>query len=276
MKTIYFLLFSIFFAAASNAQTSTILMDCQYNATSFPSGSPWNDFLYNADQDIYDQTGALAGHIVLAGWTQGNSSGATVPTAPAINDFPSNVQIQDNIYGQGVGSKATITFTGLKPQSKYSFKIFASRAGTTENRETMYVISGLNADSASLNPASNTGEIAAIDNIQPTESGTMVMTTKAGPNNANTSKYFYLACFKISEFSQGSTTGTGILKSESKLYFNNNTLYSNLQDGPIQIYNLTGSKVSEGNLINGQFNTVLKSGLYIISTESVTKQLIVR
>lgn len=275
MKTIYTLLFSLCFAFFANGQIRTYLMDCQYDATRFPSGTPWNDFFYNADQDIKDSTGNVTAHIKLSGWTQGNSSGTPSPTVPAITDFPTSTQTQDNIYSQGVGVEASILISGLNTQNQFTFKMFGSRAGVTDNRETMYVISGLNNDSASIDASNNTGNLAVVYNIKPDANGHINIVTKAGPNNNNSNKYFYLACFKILEYA-GGTTSTNQISTKKSIYYSNNSIYAPESSGAIKIYSVTGSLLSKGVLQNGQYFLNLKSGIYIISLENEIKQLIVR
>ncbi len=277
MKKIYSLVFSLLLINSLSAQsvTKTVYFDCQYNATTFPSASPWNNFYYNADQDFYDSTSALAGHIKLTGWVQGNSSGTPSPTAPAVNDFPTNVQTQDNIYSQGAGVTSTILITGLNSSRVYTFTIFCSRAGVSDNRETLYTISGLNSGNAALNASSNTGNVAIISNIQPDATGTLTFTAQAGPNNNNSSKYFYLACMKMVEYDLSTGINNDIEVSK-KIHYVNNVIYTDNLEGTARVFNTSGIKVAEEKINNNKFSVNLRTGIYIVSIGNINQKIAVK
>ena len=275
MKKNYLIITVLFFASIVSAQTptKTVYFDCQYNATMYPSPAPWNNFYYNSDMDFNDANGNVAGHMVLAGWTQGNSSGTATPVAPAANDFPTSMQTQDNIYGQNAGSVGTITLTGLNASRVYTFTIFASRDGVSDNRETLYTATGLNSANAALNPSGNAANVCVISNIQPDATGKIVFSAQAGPNNVHASKYFYLACFKMVEYD----LSTNIKPvSQTKVFYANNTLYSGSENAVVKIYSITGSKIKEAKLNNGTLQVNLKPGIYFVETDKLTSKMVVR
>ena len=275
MKKNYLIITVLFFASIVSAQTptKTVYFDCQYNATMYPSPAPWNNFYYNSDMDFNDANGNVAGHMVLAGWTQGNSSGTAAPVAPAANDFPTSMQTQDNIYGQNAGSVGTITLTGLNASRVYTFTIFASRDGVSDNRETLYTATGLNSANAALNPSGNAANVCVISNIQPDATGKIVFSAQAGPNNVHSSKFFYLACFKMVEYD----LSTNIKPvSQTKVFYANNTLYSGSENAVVKIYSITGSKIKEAKLNNGTLQVNLNPGIYFVETDKLTSKIVVR
>lgn len=270
MKKIY-LFITVFFVVAtlSSQVINTCLFDFSYNAGQLQSGTGWNNVMPTADQDFIDNNSVKVGHLVSSGWTSANTSGTTAPTSPASDDFPTATQTQDNIYGQS-GAVGTITLSGLDVTKFYSFTVFGSRAGVTDNRETVYTFTGLNSRNASLDASSNTGNVAIVNNIQPTSEGVIVFTTTAGPNNNNSSKYFYLAAMKMLV----STTASGIKYNlyDGKVYYSNNAIYSDNLMGIAKIFSLSGTRIAEGTFVDGKLNVVLQPGIYILSVGNVHRK----
>ncbi|HRZ96172.1 MAG TPA: hypothetical protein P5084_01345 [Paludibacter sp.] len=274
MKKNYLLIVAILFVSIVNAQvTNTCLFDFSYNPGQLQSPAGWNNVMSNGDQDFTDNNGVVIGHLVSTGWTSANTSGTLAPTAPAINDFPTLTQTQDNIYGQS-GGTGTITLSGLNSSKYYSFTVFGSRAGVTDNRETTYTFTGLNTGSASINPSSNNGSVAIINNIQPNESGIIVFTTIAGTNNVNASKYFYLAAMKMI-VSNTTTALNKINQSNIKAYYSKGNLYFSENAGSVKIYNLTGKLLINQTAVSNVLPLQLAKGLYFLSTPKSNIKLIV-
>lgn len=101
------------------------------------------------------------------GYVTGNNSGV-YPDAVMANSF----YIQDDVT-------RNILVTGLKPEKAYDFTFFASRAGVTDVRNTIYAIG---AKSAILNASGNTSTLATVSNVKSNASGqlTISITRQAG------------------------------------------------------------------------------------------------
>lgn len=89
-----------------------------------------------------------------------------------------------------------ITFSNLDVDVPYSFTIFASRSAT-DNRETKYVATGANTGEALLNVASNTSDIAVINEIMPAPDGSISLIASPGENNNNSYGFFYMGAVNI-------------------------------------------------------------------------------
>lgn len=92
---------------------------------------------------------------------------------------------------------AGLTLTGLDVTTSYTFRFFASRPDATDNRETTYTVTGKTAGSASLNTTNNTTNVALIENIVPSDDGTIVISVTPGANNTNAYKFYYLGAMTI-------------------------------------------------------------------------------
>lgn len=263
--------------AVNSAIVNTCLFDFSYNEAQLQSGAGWNNVMSSGDQDFTDINSVKIGHLVSLGWTSANNLGTLAPTAPASNDFSTLTQTQDNIYGQS-GGTGTITLSGLDVSKYYSFTVFGSRAGVTDNRETTYTFTGSNTGNASINPSSNNSEVAIINNIQPTSAGEIVFTTTAGPNNVNSSKFFYLAAMKmlVSDAEVTSSVRNTTINNNSKVYYMDNMLSIEDYSGSVKIYNSTGKIIEDKFAVNGKLNIQLSKGMYIIRTETNSTKMIVK
>ena len=275
MKKTFLILFAILFVTIVNAQvTNTCLFDFSYNPGQLQSPAGWNNVMSDGNQDFTDVNSVLIGHLVSTGWVSANILGSSAPTAPASDDFPSATQTQDNIYGQG-GGTGTITLSGLNSSKFYTFTVFGSRAGVTDNRETTYTFTGLNAGSASINPSSNNSAVAIVKNIQPNESGVIVFTTIAGTNNVNASKYFYLAAMKMLVSSSPITALITSNQNNLKAYYSKGNLYLNEYSGNVRIYSISGKLLVNQASVSGVLPIQLAKGMYFISTMKSNFKLIV-
>lgn len=130
-----------------------------------------------------------------------NTLGADRTTEAATFAFSGNPSI-DSFYGQS-GNKSGLKLTGLNPSARYSFTLYAVRNGITtiDNRETKFVVKGLNGDSvvALVDATNNRGNAAVANYIAPTESGEITIDVSAGSNNNSTLKNYYINAMKIVE-----------------------------------------------------------------------------
>lgn len=120
-------------------------------------------------------------------------------------DFNMPAEVSGNsFYGNSKGvwagilvEKGVIKLSGFTSDTAYDFCFFGSRTAT-DNRETQYTVIGDSTDSASLNAASNTDELACVSGIKPDADGVITIEVTAGPNNTNGTGFFYINAMRIS------------------------------------------------------------------------------
>jgi lysophospholipase L1-like esterase len=88
------------------------------------------------------------------------------------------------------GANPILIFSGLAVGTPYSFKIFGSRASVSDNRTTVYTLSGINQKKDSLNVSLNATHFVSIDSIYPTVNGQINLTISKGVDN--TSGFCYI------------------------------------------------------------------------------------
>ncbi len=130
-----------------------------------------------------------------------NANGTTSPNGAL--PFPSS-STRDSFFGAtdagfngNVNPTGGFTLSGLDPTKYYSFSIFSSRAGVSDNRETLYTVVGSTTASQALNPSNNTTDTADILNIQPNASGVITLTAQPGTNNNNSFGFYYLGALQL-------------------------------------------------------------------------------
>ena len=96
---------------------------------------------------------------------------------------------------------ATLQFQHLNKSIIYDFTFFASRAGVTDNRETLFTLTGKDTLSVTLDASSNKAETATIFDVCPDDDGCITLTIQAGPNNNDVNKFYYLNALRISPHS---------------------------------------------------------------------------
>lgn len=75
--------------------------------------------------------------------------------------------------------------------------VFASVMNASANAETVYSFKGENDGSASLNPTDNTANIATVQGIIADDKGRICLTVKAGTNNNEEKRTYYLGALMI-------------------------------------------------------------------------------
>ncbi len=129
-----------------------------------------------------------------------NTAGNTSPD-PSL-PFPSTAAA-DSFFGSTTTFQGALeptggfTLTGLDPAKYYSFSIFASRNGVTDNREAQYTLVGSTTSVVALNSSNNTMNTADALNLQSNASGEISLTAAPGPNNDNGSGFYYLGALEM-------------------------------------------------------------------------------
>ena len=130
-----------------------------------------------------------------------NANGTTTPNAAL--PFVSSAT-RDSFFGAtdagfngNVNPTGGFTLSGLNPAKYYSFSVFSSRTGVSDNRETLYTVTGSTTNSQALNPGNNTSNTANILNIQPNANGVITFQAAPGPNNNNAFGFYYLGALQL-------------------------------------------------------------------------------
>lgn len=130
-----------------------------------------------------------------------NTNGTTSPNSAL--PFPASAT-RDSFFGAtdagfngNINPTGGFTLTGLDPTKYYSFSVFSSRSGVSDNRETLYTISGATTAAEGLNTSNNTANTADILNMQSNASGEMTFEAKPGPNNNNNFGFYYLGALQL-------------------------------------------------------------------------------
>ena len=156
-----------------------------------------------------DTTGAATGVSLTVTSATGfneinfNGGGTSSPGAPA-SDYFEGQTTNDALFGHtGTfyvdGPRALIEYTiaGLNPALTYDFTFYASRGTVSDNREAQYDVAGVNAGLALLDAGNNVSNVAQVLGIAPTAAGELTMTIQPGPNNTNSTGFFYLGGLDI-------------------------------------------------------------------------------
>jgi hypothetical protein len=287
MKKIILFTAVLFFSCSSIlVGQQNVLMD--FGDTGNPTSGNWNNVTgyTDANQTLIDDQGTATGYTLLVTDAFHFGSNATGTTAPAGTAaiFPSSAT-RDSFFGHtGVFNSfpsnpvGIFTLSGLDPAKNYSFVIFASRTGVTDNREALYTITGLTGNkTATLNSSNNTSLVATISDAQPTSAGVLTFRAEAGPNNSNTAnKFFYLGAVKMTRSDITTSIDTPAKSKTFNAYYQNGNLIVGDFTGNIKVLSLTGKTISEGNAILGYYTVGLKKGMYIVSTSQGNAKLTIR
>lgn len=87
--------------------------------------------------------------------------------------------------------------TGLNPTLDYTFTFYGSRTDVSDNRETVYTVTGATTASTTLNAANNVDGSATVVGIAPDGSREITISLSPGPNNNNSSHFTYLNVMRV-------------------------------------------------------------------------------
>lgn len=307
MKKITTFLVMLAFMSFSNAQQLTYM---DFGITTNTTPGNWNN--------IAVANAASASGITLALIdSNGASTGVTLTIDDAFNTvntggnaspdpslpFPSSAAA-DSFFGSTVTFQGALEptggfiLTGLDPTKFYSFSIFASRNGVSDNRETLYTVTGLTTQTATLDASNNTDNTAEIFDIVPNVSGEITFRAEPGPNNSTSQEFYYLGAIEMTrtdtplsvndfEISNGFT----IFPNPSTDQFTISFKMNEEANVSVIMYDINGRMVTSifnDNISSGAFeytwnrtsatNNTIASGLYIVEVTAggrkISKKLI--
>lgn len=178
------------------------------NTTTVTSGN-WNNVIVttqnqsNVVLNLNDSNGVNSGIVftLTDSFDHINTNGTSSPNGAL--PFPASAT-QDSFFGEtnaafngNVNPTGGFTLSGLNPSKYYSFSVFSSRTGVSDNRETLYTVTGATTGSQALNASNNTSTTADILNIQANASGEITFQAAPGPNNNNSNGFYYLGALQL-------------------------------------------------------------------------------
>lgn len=193
---------SSFLMCAANG--AVIQIDFGSSATNQP-GVSWNNLSGVAAgskiEDLETTDGDLTGFgIEVTGAFRGvNSAGTLASTL-----FPASAT-QDSFYGNTVASTSfpgtfpngQLTLSGLSAFETYDLLFYASRVGTSNNRNTTYTVEGGNGAHVVSLDANNVDDSVSVAGLTADENGRIVIDVGPGEGNNTTERFYYIGVLQI-------------------------------------------------------------------------------
>lgn len=292
-KTTLFLLLTAF-TYVNYAQQITLI---DFGLSSQTTAGNWNNVTDSSTltsfTNLIDDSGASTGEVLtLTDVFDDDINGIGTQSPDASLPFPSQAT-RDNFFGEDVDFTDTtlsneptggFTLSGLEVGKYYSFKIFASRTGVSDNRETLYTITGDGAQkTATLDATNNTSNVAAIYNVQPNVSGKITIEATTGVNNTNSFGFYYLGAIEMTKTDTTLSSDSFSINGLVNIYPNPSSEYVNISLSlkeaakvKINIYDIHGKivktilneKKSAGSFVKRWDRSNVASGVYILEIDA--------
>lgn len=263
-------------------------VNIDFGSTATPS--PWNNLSATLEGTSLTGLTDMEGNVTSVSITINDSFGGINTNGPTSTttslSLPANAT-RDSFWGNAAGvfsnkSEKTGGFliSGLKSLQTYDFHLFASRTGSSDNRETYFTVTGKAAQTLLLNASNNTTTMASFSNILPADDGTVTIKMGAGANNNNEYKFFYINSMTIAP-----SAPSGLKKVNDvtfKLYPNPVTdrmvIESEQSFDKIEIFDVSGKTVLKENYPAAFSKELdvsnLKKGYYIVKIQNECYPLI--
>ncbi|WP_269542978.1 PEP-CTERM sorting domain-containing protein [Cerasicoccus fimbriatus] len=202
--------------APSMLLAQTVLINFGGSTTGQPE--TWNNFsetdLAVLSSDLLDTTGTGTGiQLETTDAFYGiNGNGTTSASAPYPSSATGNSFYDANsTWGSGSGNDlAVLEFSGLDVGKTYSFTLYASRIGPSDNRSSLYTLQGENSGSAALNATGNITSTVTVSDITPTAGGLITLTISPDAANNNSSGFIYLGVVEMTAVPEPATVALGM------------------------------------------------------------------
>jgi lysophospholipase L1-like esterase len=118
--------------------------------------------------------------------------------------FPENAG-KDSLFGHAgefdgrSNVRPGFRLTGLNRDAAYHLTFFASRAGVTDVRETVYTVTGESTQTATLDASNNGSQVASVGAVVPDPSGEVTIRLDPGPANTSPQQFSYLGVLRLEE-----------------------------------------------------------------------------
>jgi len=149
---------------------------------------------------LVDSTGVAAPvRLEMVRRFNGANSDGTLTSAV----FPASAT-QDSLYGntEAFNGLANVSpafrLAGLDPLTSYTLAFYASRTGVSDNRETLYTVTGAAVTGITLNPVNNVDSSATLAGLIPSASGTLLVELSPTARNSNANHFIYLGAMIVS------------------------------------------------------------------------------
>lgn len=203
MKFIKILL--LVFSALLYGQEFTYI---DFGNTATATAGNWNNVIATSlnqegiSVNLINNTGASTGINLLVddSFDLVNTAGTTSPNAAI--PFPASAT-RDSFFGETVAFNGNInatggfTLSGLDVNKFYTFNIFSSRTGVSDNRETQFTVVGAVTAVTALNASNNTALTTYVMNMKPNAAGKITFKAEKGPNNNNSNGFYYLNALEL-------------------------------------------------------------------------------
>jgi hypothetical protein len=138
--------------------------------------------------------------IMISRFNNANVDGTT-----SFAGFPASAT-RDSLFGNTESWPVSGGISNVFPKFKlasldlgltYDFTFYASRMSVSDNRETLYTVTGLLGDSVALNAANNVSNTVTLSGMAPNALGEIEVALSPGPNNNNANHFTYLGIMKV-------------------------------------------------------------------------------
>ncbi len=312
MKKNYTKLFlALLTATTMSFAQQTVMMDIGDVFVDLQTGGNYNDMVdqpngANTIADLINDTGASTGfgfttHANFE-WFNVVGAGSTDFPAGPMGDaaiFEINTT-RDSFFGSDNVPTGGFTFSGLDDTKMYTFEVFASRMGVTDNRDTEYTVAGSNTVSGNLNTAGNDSNTVVIANVSP-NAGVITFDVNKGAANDNGGGYYYLGGIKMDESAGTNSIEDDIIANGGLQVYPNpvsdilniNYILNDSTESTVLIYDITGrliynasNQLNQAGTYSYKWNRLdnngqrVVSGVYFLNfktnNNSVTKKLVLR
>lgn len=171
------------------------------------SGNTWNSLDFHtaaASTSLLTTNGLSRGATctVVTRMSGSTTGGASSPSADAAVFLPagSNASYGNaSTFSGFLNPFGVVSFDNLSQSAIYSFTFYGSRMdGTaTDNRETLYTVTGATTSSAALDCLNNSTQVATVSGISPAVDGTIQVRIEPGPNNDNSYGFYYISAMSV-------------------------------------------------------------------------------
>lgn len=132
----------------------------------------------------------------------GTTSGGPYPSSATRDSLFGNTEL----FGSLENVTPIFKLYGFEPGASVSLTFFASRLGTSDNRETRYTVTGAATAFVDLDAANNVTNTARLDAVQADAAGEVLIELTPSPNNNNANHFTYLGVLHV-----GFSDGTRVL-----------------------------------------------------------------
>ena len=188
--------------------TGQIVAPVLINFSSSTNPSGWNAFTSHLDgssvPNLLYQDGTFTGvEAVITERFRGINNTSGEATTNTVLNMPEDVS-RSNFYvngrqwgGNDPIARSVIEFRGFTTTDAYDFCFFGSRSTFTDNRQTVYTLTGATEQSGSLDATQNTSDLVCISGVQPDADGKITLTITMGDDNSSTNGFYYLNAMRI-------------------------------------------------------------------------------